>query len=208
MPTRLDLSGLDRLQARLRTIVNPDATPLMVAWMKIIDDDNRRGVLAGQDKDGNPMVPVTYRPAPTLTIRRPSASQKNTNDARKRRGEFGGFGPHAAGLHNNLTGTEYRRLAGPPLAPRGAFSRVITNLRLRFGRVSAMAWECVGYWDEVVDRNGRRFLHYHFDGATGGGRKRNVTLPRRDLRGIRPEGRAKARRALRAWAIDLIRGTA
>lgn len=203
---KVDTSGLGRLSDRLRMLVNPDCSPLMISWMKIVDDDNRRGVLAGTDKDGNPMAPVKYRPVPTLTILKPTKAQKNTNDARKRRGAFAGFGPAAAGLHNNLSSAEYRRLDGPPLAPRGAFSRVITNLRLRFGRVSTMAWEVVGYWDEVVNRAGRKFLHYHFDGATGGGRGRNVTLPRRDLRGVRPEGRAKSRRALRSFFLDLLRG--
>lgn len=205
MPTRIDLDGGDRLLGRLRAIASPDPTPLMISWMRTIDEDNRRGVLAGLDGDGNPMVPVRYRPVGRP--RRPSAAQRNNPRRGARRGGFAGLGGHAAGVNNNLTSAEYRRLAGPPLAPRGAFSRVITNLRLRFGRTSLATWEAVGYWDEVVDREGRRFLHYHFDGATGGGPRRTVTLPRRDLRGVRPEGRAKARRSLRAWIIDVIRGS-
>jgi hypothetical protein len=203
MPSTLDLTGLDRLRARFANLVNPDATPLMVTWMRIIDDDNRKGIMAGLDKDGIPMRPVTYRPKPAST--RPTAAQKNDPRKGARRGQFAGLGSHPAGLHNNLSSAEYRTLAGPPLAPRGPFSRIITNLVTRFGRISAMAWEAVGYWDEVVSRKGERFLHYHFDGATGGGRRRNVTLPRRDLRGVRPEGVQKARDAGRNWMIGEVR---
>lgn len=206
MSTRLDLAGLDRIRQRLRNVVNPDATDLMASWMKIIDDDNRRGVLAALDKDGNPMTPVTYRPKPGSKGRLTGA-QRNNPKKGARRGVFAGLGTHPAGTNNNLTSAEYRRLAGPPLAPRGAFSRVITNLRPRYGRLTSGVWEAVGYWDEVVSRKGKRFLHYHFNGATGGGKKRNVVLPRRDLRGVRPPGLEKARKALKAWAIDLLRRT-
>jgi hypothetical protein len=187
-----DLSGIARVQARLAKIADPDATPLMVRWMKIIDDDNRRGVLAGLDKDGKPMVPVTYRPAPYGKL----------GKVRKR-----GRGGYNAGVAGNLSSREYRLLDGPPLAPRGTNSRVITNLKTRYGRTGPldMLWEAIGYWDDVVSRKGERFLHYHFDGATGGGRSRTVTLPQRDLRGVRPEGRRKAMEALRAWMIDVIR---
>lgn len=202
---KLDFSGLDRLKTRLDRIVNPDATPLMASWMRIIDEDNRKGVMAGLDKDGNPMAPVTYRPRPAAL--KTTKAQRNNPGKGVRRGAFAGLGSHPAGANNNLSSSEYRRLAGPPLAPRGPFSRVITNLRLRFGRLSSGTWEAVGYWDEVVNRKGRRFLHYHFDGATGGGKSRTVVLPRRDLRGVRPEGRLKAMRAMKAWAIDLIRSS-
>jgi hypothetical protein len=55
----------------------------------------------------------------------------------------------------------------------------------------------MGYWEEVVSRDGRPFLHYHFDGT---GR-----LPRRDLRGVRPAGVARALEALKAFGKDMIR---
>ena len=113
----LDLSGLDRLTARLRKIAHPDATPLMVSWMGLIDSQNRRGVMAGIDADGVPMIPVTYRPAPY---------GKLGKVRRRGRGEFAGLGAHNFG---NLSSREYRLLDGPPLAPRGTNSRVITNLR-------------------------------------------------------------------------------
>ena len=48
-------SGFDRLIARLDRIAHPDANPLMLLWETIITEDNRAGVLAGTDKDGEPM---------------------------------------------------------------------------------------------------------------------------------------------------------
>lgn len=206
MATRLDLSGLRRIRERLRRFSAPTDSDLALlgeAWGKIIDDDNRRGVLAGLDRYGNPMAPVTYRPRPPGPGRL-AGRQKNNPAKAARRGHFAGFGPHAAGLNNNLTSAEYRRLGGPPLAPRGAFSRVITNLKIRFGRQGAWKFLTVGYWDEVVSTKGVPFLMAHFTGKRTG-RGRRTRLPVRDLRGLRPEGRKKAFTALKAWAIDLLR---
>lgn len=196
MSSTIDLSGLDRLVERFRKIANPDPKPLMLSLSKIVEDDNRKGVLAGIDCRGNPMPPVTYRPKPApIKLTR---AQKNNPKKGARRGVFAGIGAHPAGTNNNLTSAEYRRLAGPPLAPRGAFSRVITNLRFLFGEpVPGTQWELIGYWEEVVNTKGQRFLHYHFEGS---GR-----LPVRDLAGIRPAGVAKARNAARAWLIDQVR---
>jgi len=190
MPTTLDLTGLDRLQARLLRIANPDATPLMKMWMRIIADDNRRGVLAGLDKHGNPLIPVTYRPkGPKSTHVKPSRKK----------------GAYNAGIGGNLTSSQYRKLTGPPLAPRGQQSRVITNLLTDFTPASIAnrngRWEAWGYWDEVVSRKGVPFLKYHFDGAT----LKHGFLPQRDLRGLRPQGIEKARLAMRAWAVDQVR---
>jgi hypothetical protein len=199
-----NVGALDRLKARFQRLVNPDATPLMLAFELIIEDDNRKGVLAGTDKDGGYMLAVTYRPKVPkgLFILNPNAKDlghlRNFAKPRTMRDlVFGGFGPMAAGLNNNLNSDQYRRLDGPPLAPRKQYSRVITNLRTGHAREGIKRWRAFGYWDEVVDREGRPFLHYHFEGA---GR-----LPMRDLRGVRPEGMEKARRAARAWIIDVVR---
>lgn len=193
----LDVSGLDRLHERFRRLANPDATPLMKTFMDIIDDDNRRGILAGTDKDGNPLVAVTYRPKPSAL--RLTAQQKNNPKRGARRGAFAGLGQQPAGLNNNLSSSEYRRLSGPPTAPRGAFSRVITNLKTEFGRISTHVWEAIGYWDQVVNRQGKTFLHYLFQGQGRFG-----AIPARDLRGVRPEGVRKAREAARAFVIDQV----
>ena len=200
MPSSVDLTGLERLIARVKRLADPNPRPLMIAWMKIIEEDNRRGVLAGLDKDGNPMAPVTYRPKPAP--RKLTANQRNKANPRSRAGIFAGFGASLAGANNNLTSAEYRRLDGPPLAPRRQFSRVITNLRLAFEEPAANSgrWVAYGAWDEVASAKGVKFLPFHFDGT---GR-----LPKRDLRGVRPEGREKARKALIAWASDQIRMSA
>jgi hypothetical protein len=190
----VDLSGLDNLIARVRRIEHPQVKLLMATWQDIIVADNRKGVLAGLDKDGLPMKPVTYRPkGPTVSIKAKSAARFRNNQPANRVGAFLGFGPHASGLHNNLTRGEYEQLTGPPLAPRGAFSRVITNLVPGFEEPPAGSnvWTAYGAWIDVVDFKGRPFLHYAFG--------------RRDLRGVRPEGREKARKAAIAWMADQIR---
>ena len=86
-------------------------------------------------------------------------------------------------------------------ALREQFSRVISNLLTGHARESATRWVAFGYWDEVVDEEGRPFLRYHFDGLVLPGGRR---LPPRDLRGVRPAGREKARKAMIAWARDLV----
>jgi len=198
----VDTSAIDDTMAGLRALGDPDATDLMVSWITIIDDDNRRGVLAGLDKDGTPMVPVTYRPRRGPL--KPTKGQRGGMRANVRKGGFQGLG---AARYGNLTSAEYRLLGGPPLAPRGQFSRVITNLKTGYGRTGPLdiQWFAAGYWDEVVDRKGKPFLLYHFDGATGGGKRHNVTLPRRDLRGVRPGGMTKAMKALDLWVRLLLR---
>lgn len=176
----VDLSGVANLRRRLDKIENIDATPLMVGFMRIVQDDNRSGVLAGTDKDGKPMTPVKYRP-------RPPATRSGTRRSSP-----------AVLPNDNLSSAEYRKLSGPPLAPRGVFSRVITNLVTGFlVDRSRRAWTAVAGWADVVDPRGRQFLHDHFEGAGD--------LPRRDLRGVRPEGLAKAERAAVAFTRDLLR---
>ena len=192
MSTTLDTSGLDRLRDGLARIANPDATDLMVQWEIIIDRDNREGILQGLDKDGVAMVPVKYRPKPPGPVKL-TKTQRGGARANARKGAF--LGLASAGL-GNLTSSEYRLLGGPPLAPRGQFSRVITNLKTGHGREGAN-WYAMGYWDEVVSTKGVPFLRFHFDGRGH--------LPRRDLRGIRPAGVAKATEALRNWARLLVR---
>lgn len=193
MSTTLDTSGLDRLMAGLRKLGDFDATLLMERWKSVIDEDNRRGILQGTDKDGVAMVPVKYRPKPSGP-RKPTKGQRGGLRANARKGAFLGLG--AAGPHGNLASSEYRLLGGPPLAPRDQFSRVITNLKTGYAREGG-SWVAFGYWDEVVSTKGVPFLRFHFEGT---GR-----LPRRDLRGVRPQGVQKALQSLRAFAKDLLR---
>ena len=188
-----------RLLRRLDRIRNigDKAGPLMRHWERIIESDNREGVLAGTDKDGGYMLAVTYRPVrPGVKL---TVAQRLGQNTRKRRGDFSGRGPAVSGWNNNLTSSEYRLLDGPPLAPRRQFSRVITNLVTTSFPDSndPNKWYAIGAWDSVVSAKGVHFLPFHFNGEGN--------LPMRDLRGVRPEGKAKAKESLCAWAMLTIR---
>jgi hypothetical protein len=201
MASVLDTTGLDRLLARFNRLANPDPRPLLLTVENIVDEDNRRGVLAGEDKDGVAMAPVTYRPvkpgAPSVKL---TLEQRLGQRATKRRGNYSRIGSGVERSNNNLTSAEYRLLDGPALAPRRQFSRVITNFMQRSGPgVIPGTWEVIGAWVNVLNRKGESFLHYHFDGE---GQKV------RDLRGIRPWGIARIRSALRAWLISEVRSEA
>lgn len=183
-----NLEAADRLIARFRALANPDASPLMLTWQRLIVEDNRRGVLAGTDKDGNPLAPVTYRPV----------GEKIHAYRRSPAGVTPKFiGMNQAWLFGNLPSSMYRRLDGPPLAPRGVFSRVIQNLKTDSDHPAADQWRAWGYWDEVVARDGKtKFLKYHFMG---------IKQKRRDLSGVRPEGVRKAKEAAVNWMRDMVR---
>jgi hypothetical protein len=192
--TTLDTTGLDRLRARLAKVANLNPIPVLETISDIMDEDNRRGILAGQDKNGAPLIPVTYRPVKAgvkLTV-----EQRLGQAPRTKRGRHAAFGSISEGLFNNLSSSSYRQLDGPSLAPRRQFSRVITNYATRYGQTGPTTWEVIGAWIDVLSRKGIPFLRWHFEGA---GR-----LPVRDLRGIREWGRQKIRRALKAWMIDQI----
>jgi hypothetical protein len=151
--------------------------------------DNMRGVLAGQDKNGQPLVPVSYRPV----IRNPPPPSKRQTNARNR--QLAGFGPHAAGLNNNLTLREYQHLGGPPLAPRGRYSRVITNFVTQSGRRYGK-WFAEAGWLDIVSVKGVPFLHAHLKG---------IRVPKRDIAGVRPAGRAEALAALKKFVARMAR---
>ena len=85
----------DRVVRRLRSIAKfmKYAGPLMASIERRIEEGNRKGVLAGLDKDGNPAPPLTYRPrnARPMTVserlgqRRTSARQVRRYRAGSRR---------------------------------------------------------------------------------------------------------------------------
>jgi hypothetical protein len=205
MSTTVDMTGLQRTMTKLSTLKDLNAADLMESWEEVIANDNRRGVLAGTNKDGVPMHPVKYRPVKPGPFRvgkrekGKGAAQLNRDLKRFRlnqraglkRGQFAGqspFGPGWVERNNNLTSSEYRLLGGPPLAPRDQFSRVITNLATAHKRVSASQWVAWGEWKEVMSVKGFHFLPVLFA-------KHNW-----DLRGVRPDGMTKAVEALRNWA--------
>jgi hypothetical protein len=207
----LDLSeairGCERIQRRLSEIahVMDHAGDLMEHWQRLMEEGNRKGVLAGTDKDGNPMIPVTYRPRFTranyggagkpvkLTL-----SQRLGQYSRKMRGEFAGRGTAISGINNNLTTSEYRMLDGPPLAPRRQFSRVITNFEAESHQAEEHGyWLVIGSWREVVSVKNYAFLKHLFDG--------DPPQPGpRDLRGVRPDDLAKMKATIVPWAKSTI----
>lgn len=201
--TNLDLRPLDRLIERFKRLQNPDATPLMLTWQRIVERQNRQGILAGLDGAGNPFTPVTYRPKLT-TGQKPlqlTVDQRLGRRANATRGKFLGYAKAAGGLlkNNNLSSTEYRKLDGPPLAPRRQFSRVITNFKIDFAQVPSGNWQVTYWWEDVVSVKNVSFLKYHFDGTK--------KLPQRDLRGIRPDAKLEAKAAAREWMKDQVRST-
>ena len=191
----VDTTGLDRLLARLAKVANPDPTDLLLRITNVMDEDNRRGILAGTDGNGNPMVMPIYRPVGKKGKRLTVAQR--LGQGRTKRGKPSRIGSGLEHINNNLTSAEYRLLDGPPLAPRRQYSRVITNYTVSPRQIGQRAWEVVGSWVNVLSRKGVPFLRYHFEGA---GR-----LPIRDLRGIRDWGMSRIRSAVRAWMIDQVR---
>jgi hypothetical protein len=192
-----NVGGLDRIIGQCRRFASPDPAPLLKIWRQIIEADNERGVLAGQDKDGNPLPAVTYRPV--------GKAQKWGRKQQRGVAARSGFtGPYAAGSDQNLTSAQYRRLGGPPLAPRGKLSRVITRLQTGQGYDSSRGvYYAVGAWADVVSRKGVPFLLAHFTGASTG----RFTLKVRDLRGIRPWGQGECLTALESWGAAHAKAT-
>lgn len=207
--------------------------PLLEAWSAVLIEDNRRGVMMGVDGDGVPMKPTKYRHSITQTAAGGAgdkffnfsgqAFDFNPETASSVSGFFGasranlsgtaqngplsGFKP---GASNNLTTSQYKRLTGPPLAPRGPASRVISNYVVEVMAGSNMVG-VEGGWNDVVSAKGVSFLPFHFNGATSsraffaasiGGD--NHHLPRRNLVGLRQWGKTQARKELNAWVTQLM----
>ncbi len=205
------IRGCELIQRRLSEIahVMDHAGDLMKHWERLMEEGNRRGVLVDKtDKDGVPLLAVTYRPsaaqkraiyAGTAKPIRPTLAQRLGQRPREKRGKFFGIGDHMSGTNNNLTSSEYRKLDGPPLAPRRQFSRVITNFETTsFQPEEHGYWLVTGQWKEVVNRSGNTFLHYLFDGGP-------PQPGPRDLRGVRPVDLAKMKATILPWAKRTIR---
>jgi hypothetical protein len=180
MPTsasqsQLDLSGLDRLEQHVMALGNIAFEPLMATWEDLMHEDNEESALKGLDGFGFPLIPVTYRPNPNKV--------KPTD--------------YTILPYNNLTSSHYRTLDGPPLAPRGAGSRIVTNFRTASAELSDGRWSVVGAWEDIFSPTGIPFLSFHFRGEG--------YLPIRDLRGLRPSLIEQARAALRAFMRDYLR---
>jgi len=126
----VNLNDLGRFGIRLRrlTIFAHPNDPVLVAavkelmesWERRLEEGNRKGVLAGLDKDGHPAPKPSYRP---VNPKKLTLSQRLGQRGNLRRGKYN------PGVGAGLTTAEYRRLTGPCLAPRKQFSRSITTSR-------------------------------------------------------------------------------
>lgn len=86
------------------------------------------------------------------------------------------FGRRLTSLRSPRKG-EYRGKTGPPLAPSGASSRVVTNFRADARRRGGQ-WRIIAGWVGILSDRGVPFLGFHLVGA---GRN-----PIRDIAGISP----------------------
>jgi hypothetical protein len=168
----VNTEGINRLIGRLRALDEIDFEPLMLEWRKILEEDNEEGARLGLDGYGVPLDAVTYRPDPKAGTRKPINYDIQNN--------------------NNLTSSHYRTLDGPPLAPRGMQSRIVTNFRTAHQR-DGKDWHALGAWEDVLSVQGIPFLGFHFRGEGN--------LPVRDLAHVRPGALARARQAL----VDFVR---
>lgn len=196
----MDISPARRIQRGLAKLAAIDPTPLLETLEEVMWEDNRRGVMAGTNMNDVEMKHCEYRLSlasanPSMT---PGVGELPTQFTRREGNDFG----------SSLKTHEYQQLSGPPLAPRGEGSRVISNYRtdnFREGNV----WVIEGAWIDILSAKGVPFIHAHFIGLHGSypgryasnkGKRYGVNLPRRDLRGLRQWGRNEARNQVNAWA--------
>lgn len=186
--------GVTDVERSLARLIAPDTTPLAEAWARIIVEDNRVGVLRGEDAEGLPMLACISRTSiASSASHRSAAGGLGTQNAQPKLGTGLGTSIQSS---PNLKSSVYKKLTGPPLAPRGEESRVVANFvtRTHFepGRTRVEAG-----WLDVVSPKGTEFLPFHFSGTN--------RLPQRDLAGIRPWGQAAIFDALEIWIEDLLK---
>ncbi len=184
--------------------------PLIAAWTAVLIEDNRRGVMMGVDGEGRRMKPTKYR----TSLRQTSAGEAGDEFFNAQGEAFSniegeqefyfanltgqndviGFKPGPSG---NMSRKEYRKATGPPLAPRGPASRVISNYTVEpLASATGNTVGVEGGWDDVVSEKGFEFLPVHFNGGKN--------IPRRNLVGLRAWGKAQARKELNAWVKWLL----
>ena len=62
MGSQIIYTGLNSLDRKLTALKLLDPTPLLVEWRRLIEEDNRRGILAGTDGWGHPLqLPLSKR---------------------------------------------------------------------------------------------------------------------------------------------------
>lgn len=219
-------AGLNAVIARLKSVDalrdRATVTPLLEEMQRVMYEDNRRGVMMSQDKDGKPAPPLRYRGSaaiqPGVRSRssggfgrstRVSADGKTVLIRGRARGRLNSLGRlersmgekvstagYAVLPNNNLRADQYQQLTGPRLAPRRDQSRVIANYLFKAPRQMSWGWLLTGYWRNVLTPKGRALLPMHFD-ATRPGMKY-------DLRGVRPWGVHKCRQLAKVFVLKLI----
>jgi hypothetical protein len=186
--TTYHIGPLAGLVSRLGAAIHANPEPLLIQWRKRIEVGNKRGILARTDANGQHLEDAKYRPR--------GESQKFGLRQQKKflRGK-------TEPGHNNLTSAQYRRLAGPGTAPRGPFSRVITNLLTGHGYDSSRGvYFSEGWWADVESATGYQFLEDLFEG-----RGRYGPIAKRELRGVRPNDLALCRQDLIRYGSDLLK---
>lgn len=187
-----DFDRFRRRTTALATLSEADLEPLADAWQDTLYEDHRLCTLRGEAKDGTPFPKTTYRGSSV----RPKARARSGARFGAKVGDFGGFGPFASGLHNNLSPAEYRKLDGPPLAPRGEHSRILTNWFSDWGMTGPGQMQVASFLMDIVDIKGRPFMtSAHFDGGSG---------KVRDARGISAWGVKRAEKQLRDYTEALL----
>jgi len=188
--TRVKSPGFGKLTRILDRIAKADPQPLMMKYRRILEEDNKYGVLNQIAGDDSPIAPVTYRPD---RKKKAITWSKGRQRGMKKKSAYTGMFEESA--YNNLSHQQYRLLSGPALAPRGLSSRLITNYRTAHGH-SGKRWFAVGAWFDIVSGKGKPFMLGHF---TGSGRNK-----RRDHRGLRTEGRRRIKEETHKWVMKLI----
>jgi hypothetical protein len=205
---QVSFAGVGRFRTRIQNlgkVTRGDVEPLLEEWERIIVEDNRKGILAGLDKDGLPAPPLKYRnAAKAKAVRARPATPRFKDDTnvfgvrpKRLKGITNYEGKQAqlrkSGIlpNNNLATWLYRTMTGQRLAPRGDASRSISNLRTGNHDDGPNRWIASAGWVQVRSVKGFPFLDAHFNGK----RQR-----RYDLRGVRLWGRRQAAAALRQWA--------
>lgn len=172
-----------RMKKKLSNLGTVDATPLMMRFRKIIEDDMRKQTLAGTaGADDHPLPKVTYRPKPGYRGKRHAAARKAARTS----------------TNDNLTTAQYRLLDGPPLAPRRGGSRRTTKYQsAHWYDPGRKTWVAVGAWIDYVSQKGRDLIDAHIKGGKG--------RPPRDPRGLGRWGQEQKLIALKWWVQESLR---
>lgn len=211
----VDTSRFEHIIRYFKRLENLDPRPMLEDWREIIVEDNRAGLLAGENRFGQIVTPpLKYRNGggtwtPHRTGRFGLGRREGTIGGRMGRGSVptryvvkGGVyrpthrGNQVGGLpNNNLRTSQYKKLTGPYGIPRGIYSRLITNFVVQIPQVVGERWTWVvnAGWLDIVDAKGRPFLRFLFrpDG--------------RDMAGVRPHGVDRCRSRMIAYFREWIR---